>query len=182
MRVDKIEIFKEIPWYEWKYQVSNIWRVKSLITWKILKKTNNHWYYSCSLWRIHRLVAKTFIINYDNKSQVNHKDWNKQNNNVDNLEWATPSENILHSFRIWLSKITNNHHFIKKHPLKWKKWILSCYSKKVNQYDLNNNLLKKWNSFNDIWRDLNFHIWNIIEVCQWKRKTAYKFIWKYNID
>ena len=57
---------------------------------------------------LHRLIAKYFIHNPDpkNKVEVNHKDGNKQNNSLDNLEWVTPSENIQHAYDTGLNHVS----------------------------------------------------------------------------
>lgn len=85
-----------------RYQVSNLGRVKSLIGHKkILKPELRTGYYSvnlckdskCKHVRIHRLVAEAFIPNIKHLPVVNHKDGNKVNNNVDNLEWCDNTYN-----------------------------------------------------------------------------------------
>lgn len=108
------EIWKEIKGYEEKYLVSNLGRVKSLERKDrmgrkvkeriIIPRVHSSGYLRVGLCRkdfyIHRLVAETFINNPENKQYVNHKDGDKTNNNVCNLEWSTPSENMLHAYYV----------------------------------------------------------------------------------
>ena len=74
---------------------------------------NNRGYYSVGIKRktymVHRLVAKAFIPNKDNKSFVNHIDGNKLNNHIGNLEWCTVQENNLHARQTGLHKQAIGH-------------------------------------------------------------------------
>ncbi len=129
------EVWKEIPGYEGVYEVSNYGRVRSNArkVWnytkqgRILKphrKENGYMQITlCGRSKyekhayIHRLVAEAFIPNPNNLPQVNHKDFDKANNCVENLEWVTAAENHLHfaqSNRLQRSKARKQRTLINK--------------------------------------------------------------------
>ena len=97
------EVWKQINNYD-KYEVSTLGNVRNSNTGRILKLTCKGGYLTTGLSKnsngktlpVHRLVALAFIDNPENKLQVNHKDKNRSNNNVSNLEWSTASENNIH--------------------------------------------------------------------------------------
>lgn len=188
-------MFKDIEWYEWNYQVSDIWEVNSIDyhrSWNknILKPGKDRfWYLMVSLsknWKwhtkkIHRLVAQSFIPNPDNKPQVNHINWIKSDNRAENLEWNTASENIKHAYDTKLRIVTENHNFITNPPWKWKFWKYHYNSKKVLQYSKNWIFIREWGSIIDVERELWIQKQNISKCCKWKQKSAGGFIWKYFI-
>ncbi len=98
-----------------KFEISNDGQLRNIKTETIYKQTINKNGYCqvCvslgsrskkKVFKIHKAVAETFIPNSENKEEVNHKDGNKTNNNVLNLEWATDSENKQHAYKNGLMK------------------------------------------------------------------------------
>jgi hypothetical protein len=95
-----------------EYMISNYGRVYSHKTHKILsQKLSKAGYKEVSLYNgkrvsllVHRLVGDAFLENTENLFCINHKDGCKTNNYVENLEWCTTSDNVLHSYRMGLHK------------------------------------------------------------------------------
>lgn len=174
------EIWKDIPDYENLYEISNkgaVWCKKKGHHKRIgLGKPNKYDYKKVVLvkddvykqYPIHRLVAITFLDKNNfkyhtdedptkidlNKLVVNHKDENKHNNCVDNLEWCTPRYNRAYS------SYRNK-------------------TKKVVQYDLKHNIVGTWKSVKQASIELNLCKKYIYDCCTKKRKTYANSVWEY---
>ena len=169
------EIWKEIKGFEGRYSVSTLGNIRNDKSSRLLSPNiGNHGYRKCS-WRengiveyflVHRVVAKTFIPNPDGKRTVNHIDGDKLNNRVENLEWATDSEQQLHALDIGLRPPQLTGYDSKA-------------SKTIYQFDLQGNFIKEYGSTRCAEKELNKRL-HISEVCNGKRKTSGGYIWSYS--
>jgi len=188
------EIWKPVVGFEGFYEISNYGRVKSLVVngqgrknkkiEKILKlavtnhsKRPKNKYLRVKLHSkfhlVHRLVANAFIANPYNKSQVNHIDGNKFNNNSFNLEWVTASENAKHAYKIGLMLHTQTTRD------KISETLILRNNKRILQYNIDGLLLASYDSLASASKLTGLHKSNINKCCTGKRKTAYGFVWKY---
>jgi hypothetical protein len=191
-----MEVWKDIPGFEGKYQISSIGNAKSLakeihyktgaiyiqkedrVLKNILKGTG-YWVITPSnganrkQTHIHRLVAEVFIPNPHNHPHVNHINGIKTDNRVENLEWCTPGENSKHAYRTGLKLISEK-----------QKAFIGNYSKeflrrKVLQLDMGGNYISSFISMKEASEQTGAHKAAISACCRGKIKAANNFKFKY---
>ena len=169
------EQWKDIFGYDGVYQVSDLGRVRSNKYGKTMIRRaskDKDGYLFIGLWKdgkqktvkVHRLVAQAFIENYNIfNNEVNHKDENKQNNNVENLEFCD---------------IKYNSNFGTRNERIAAKNTNGKLSKPVLQYDLEGNFIKEWRSTRECERN-GFSHGAVSACCQGELKKYKDFIFKY---
>lgn len=143
---------------------------------KLKKRINKSGYNSVCLYKrlkkyyilVHRLVAKSFIPNPDNKSEVNHKNGIKTDNRVENLEWCTRSENVKHKYSVL--------HY--KGNMFGRIGVLSPFSKSILQIK-DGKIVNEFNCMHEAERATGIYHTHICACCKGKRQTAGGYKWKY---
>lgn len=152
------------------YEVSNYGRIKNVLSGNILSPyKNENGYMIISLhngsgnnrkYRVHRLVAEAFIPNPNNYPIINHKDENKSNNHVSNLEWCNKSYNALYG---------STQSKLRAHKIQPIQMIDNSTGEVIKEFDS----IKSASELTGIHRGY------ISNVCRGKHKTAHGYIWRY---
>lgn len=189
------EIWKDIEGYKGLYQVSNLGQVRSLNyhmqkgNIKIMKQQKVRGYLVVeihnknrgkskrTIYYIHRLVAQAFIPNPNNYPEVNHKDERPENNFVYVNEGGTV--NIEKSNLEWCTEKYNNNYGTRLSRALETKKINGKRNKPVNQYDMDGNLIKRWESGTIAAEELGLCQGSISRCCLKQRNSYNGFIWRY---
>lgn len=204
-----MEIYKDVEGYENLYQVSNMGNVKSLISNKILKPAKNHngYLYVCfskqgkhKHHKIHRLVAQAFIDNPNSYPIINHRDENKTNNCVSNLEWCDHKYNINYGTAIerrvvntdYKARTANTDYKARTAKTDYKaRTAKTDYAAKVANTNYKAIALKNskkvlcietgkiYDSTHQVERETGFSQGNISNACTGRYKQAYGYTWRY---
>lgn len=184
---DEEEVWLPVKEYEDRYAISNKGRIKSLervnnygrrIKEKILKASmTSTGYRLVTLLKdgkikgvtIHRLVANAFLPNTKKEPCINHKDGNKLNNNVENLEWCGYSFNNKHALDNGLRKPAWSGKFNSNHPR----------SRKIVQYTIDMGKVKEWNSIREASKFFGVSEGGICDCCKGNHKTFHGYVWRY---
>ena len=179
--------WKDIVGYENEYQINQFGEIRTLKNSPKLKKYDvlkpqiskrNGYVYQMlykngkeKLLRVHRLVAMAFLPNPNNLPQVNHKDGNKQNNSVDNLEWCEQSDNMKHAYKNGLQTPSENQRkaIINTNKLKQKK---VCQIK-------DGEVINTFSGISEASRQTKISISCISRCCNLKRKSTNGYEWRF---
>lgn len=155
------------------FEDGTIYSKKSNKYLKPFKKTSG--YYAVNLYDnfgkakmffLHRLIAELFIPNPLNYTDVNHKDEDKSNNSLNNLEWCNKSYNENYGSK----KIRELQTKTNTNKINGRK--------KIKQFDLSGNFIKEWDSLSEASKNLKIPVGNISSVIHGKRNQAGGYIWK----
>lgn len=185
------KVWKDISGYEGLYKISNYGEVLSLISNKILKaEVLDKGYLRVGLnkngkrtrFLVHRLVMCEFV-GYKSypEYEVNHKDFNTQNNRLDNLEWVTGIENTRYSIENGSGMLETMR---KMGSIVGKKYChigIEASKKPVARCDMDGNIIKEYNSAREAVKD-GYNYKNISAVCNGDKKRHGGYVWKFIIN
>jgi len=187
-------IWKDVVWYEWIYQVSDQWVVRSVTRtvkshwkfmairkWKLISPCKlRDWY--LGIWlvpstgvkyrkmtSVHRIVAIAFLGNRTSEwLEINHINWIKNDNRLENLERVTRSYNQIHARKLWLRK-----------PRQERFWKDHRWSKKVYQYEKSWELIRERDCVREAGRELWFFYQNICACCHNRTHSSNWYVRSY---
>ena len=160
------EIWKDIPNYEGLYQASNLGNIRSLknrwgnrIEPRLVKQQKTKKGYKrvrlskknkSKTFMVHRIIYITFIKDVENGLEINHKDFNRENNKINNLEMINHTKNVRYS-----------------------------KAKPIIQLSLNNEYIRKWDCIRDVEKEIGIDHRQICACLLGKRQTCHGYKWKY---